>query len=201
MKIGILPAAGKAIRFGGVDKELLKLNGKTMLEHAAARLPENVVVITTEGKLQNHMKVLPKAIFAIQEGNQDLWSAIKTGLTFQADRYYMTMPDTYMRVDVFKNAPQEDFNLGTFTTDKPERFGVLRDNRVIDKQAGEIPATAWGVLTWSRNVRDYWLKCEVNNFCEAINVAMTAFYFQTWDIGKYHDLASAEDYTKLLCRK
>jgi len=200
MKIGIIPAAGKAVRFGGVDKELLELNGKTMLEHAAARLPvDQIVLITTEQKLRKHFQALPQAIFAIQEGNQDLWSAIKTGLSLRADRYFMTMPDTYMRPDVFKDAPQEDFNIGTFTTNKPERFGVIRGNRVIDKQAG-TPATAWGVLTWSRNVRDYWLKCEVNNFCEAINVAMTAFYFQTWDIGDYHDLASMEDYKNLICQ-
>lgn len=204
-RVGVIPAAGKAKRFGGVLKECLPLPGGTLIELAISRLPvDTVLVVTRPDKIAQHAEVLQdRAIYLVQNGNNDIWSAIESALRIAADYYYFTMPDTVMPENAFYIAPQyADFALGTFETDMPERFGVLQDGKVINKEKGlNVPAKAWGVIIWSRKVRDFWLQSEIKDYTHAINLAIMAFGLDTWPLAYYHDISCMSDYMGLICPK
>ena len=89
-KVGIIPAAGQALRFGGVIKELLRLpDGRTLLEHAVERLAhcDRIVVVSNADKVDKHIpKLEGKAGVVIQQGNE-MWGAIQTAMvTYDADQ-------------------------------------------------------------------------------------------------------------------
>lgn len=201
-KLGIIPAAGKAERFGGVLKELLPTrDGTTFLQEAVNRCIDcdDVVIVTTPDKIADHARCIGSAAhYAIQHGNQDIWSAIRTGLDFPADHYLFTMPDTFVPSYVFSGWNYSAFGMGLFHTDTPERFGMFRDNnKVVNKQPGE-PGMAWGVLAWSRKVAEYWMLHQVQNYTDAINMAISEFGAAVWRIDCYYDNASVQDYISYL---
>lgn len=202
-KVGIIPAAGQALRFGGVIKELLPLpDGRTLLEHAVDRLChcDRIVVVSNASKVDKHIpKLLGKAGVVIQQGNE-MWGAIQTAMvTYDADQYYLTMPDTWMMRRAFEGVPEVDFGYGYFITERPERFGCLMGNRFEDKpQFAYTPAVAWGVLTWSKHAKRMWLTKRPSDYTEAINFAIEQYNHTHWSIGPYFDCASIEDYEKLL---
>ena len=199
--IGIIPAAGKATRFGGVLKELLPVpGGGTALGRAAESLPvDQVVVVTNHAKILDHSRMVPGAIFVIQEDtSQDIWGAMLAGMRIDADEYYFVMPDTVFPIDgVFQL--RHDFMMGIFATDTPERFGCIVDGRVINKSR-EVrkPATAWGVLSWSSAVKYYWYTAFVETYTDAINKAMMKFGYDEYELDYYYDLASFGDYKEFL---
>ncbi len=200
-RVGILPAAGKAQRFGGTLKELLPTkDGKSFLRHALDRLPVDLkVIVTTPEKLPFHAAEVKDAAFLFQQGERDFWSAIETALQVRADRYYFTMPDTYTSEAAFMKAYEDDFVLGTFKTRQPERFGVLSDGKIINKAIGlPKPSIAWGVLQWSSKVADFWRVEHPLNYTDAINMAMEKFGYRTYDIGLYIDNASLHEYLAYL---
>jgi hypothetical protein len=203
--VGIIPAAGRAVRFGGLMKELLPIGGGlSLLSHTCDLLErhcDEVIVITRPEKIAAHAGELStRARYAVQGQGSDIWAAILTGLQTPADRYYFAMPDTYLEMpDVL---PESNFVMGTFETCLPERFGVLVGNRVINKQAGlPIPALAWGFLSWSQEVRDYWLSEEISEYTQAINRAISAFGCTTFALGCYYDMAAFEDYAAFLMER
>jgi hypothetical protein len=201
-RLGIIPAAGKAERFGGILKELMPtLDGNTFLTHAMTRLSyacAQMVVITTPEKIAEHARELNYyAFYAVQSGNRDIYSAIKTALEFEADFYVFTMPDTLMPFDSFKGCTFSDFELGLHFTDKPERYGMLRDGRIVNKEPGEA-GMAWGVISWSRAVAEYWLSQSIDNYTDAINLAIAKFGLKTWDLEYYYDNASMHDYIEYI---
>lgn len=201
-KVGIIPAAGRASRFGGTLKELLPAkDGRSFLRHAVNRLPVDLVVIVTNpDKVLSHMaEIGPDAAYILQRGTNDIWSAIETALQVRAERYYFTMPDTYLPPDIFAKPHDADFVLGTFATKTPERFGVLIGDMVINKQHDlPTPARAWGVLEWSERVVDFWRSSKPQEYTQAINAAMREFGYQTFPITYYHDNASMRDYFNFL---
>lgn len=199
--VGIIPAAGKATRFGGVLKELLPIPAGTPLQAAATRLRvEIVVVVSTPEKIGEHSRILPGAIYVMQTEGHDIWGAMLAGMRIEAERYYFTMPDTIMPVNAFEKDPSGwNFTLGTFETNTPERFGCVENGMVVNKSLSiSPPATAWGVLVWSRNVRDYWLSAYIETYTDAINQAMTKFGYGVFDLEYYYDLATLEDYKEYL---
>lgn len=201
--IGIIPAAGKATRFGGLFKELLPLpDGRSLLEHAIERVAfcDRVVVITNSKKYQAHHDLLGDKVILLDQQGHELWGAIKTAYNhYDADRYYFTMPDTYIRADVFRNEPGASFNLGYFLTNEPKRFGILHDGVVIDKaNVTERPAVAWGVLSWAKHICDLWNERRVENYTQAINVAIAQNDWDKWPIGRYYDCADMPRYMELL---
>ena len=203
-RLGIIPAAGKARRFGGVLKELLPLpNGVSFIAEAVLRLRnycDDIVVVTSEEKIRDHAKELGGNVFyAIQEDDRDIYGAMVTGMQFEADHYLFTMPDTYMPRNSFSGYKDEPFAMGMHKTMIPERFGCFYKGSVINKDKDiPTPAIAWGVLAWSRIVRDYWLVSDLQNYTDAINEAGYEFSFNTFELGFYHDNASIEDYMQLL---
>lgn len=199
-RLGVIPAAGKAERFGGVMKELLPArDGVSFLRHAADRLPvDKVLIVTTPEKIGAHAREVPEALFTIQRTKADIWGAMLESTYIPANYYYFTMPDTYMPEDAFYNAPDCDFALGVFETNTPERFGVLCGDIVVNKQPCAVPAVAWGALVWSARVVKFWYQIKPETYTHAINLAINKFGLETWDIGQYHDNASMRDYMEFL---
>jgi hypothetical protein len=202
-KIAILPAAGNSIRFGRIPKEMLPLpNGRSLIDHAIDRVEfcDRVVIVTSHSKALLHSQLMDRNAKIIQQVGNEMYGAWATvcGL-YNADRYYMTMPDTWMPADAFMDCPDNvDFALGVFTTYEPERFGVFAEGGIVNKDENQpVPATAWGALMWTRKVYDDWQKQGITDYTEAIVRAMSRFTWSTWDIGEYHDCATAYHYGKL----
>jgi len=200
--IGIIPAAGQAQRFGGVQKELLPSNdGIVFMNHAVIRLSrvcDIVIVVTNKDKVQSHMEKVKNVLYVEQNNSNDLLGAVQSALKVEAMRYHFTMPDTVINDDVFVNAPLCDgLSLGLFETSTPERFGCLVDGVIYDKNSEVFsPANAWGVLTWSAKNNNIFY--ESDNFCDALNKCIQINGYKTWNIKKYYDIGSIKNYIEYL---
>lgn len=202
-KIGIIPAAGRATRFCGLFKELLPLpNERLLLTEAVERLRfcDQIIVVTSNEKAEAHKAILPKDVIIQCQTGKELWGAIQTGfMRASADFYYMTMPDTWMETDAFADAPVNEFSLGCFRTDEPERFGVLENGFVVDKHKNaKRPATAWGVWAFSHEIADFWKSAQPGDYTSAVNMALARGRWGLWEIGCYFDCANLERYLDLL---
>ena len=203
VRIGIIPAAGRAIRFGRIPKELLPLpDGRALIDHAIDRLSfcDRVVVVTNSRKEPFHNAIVGGRVTLVyQQGNEMLGAWLTACGLYRADHYYMTMPDTYIKRDAFADCPHDkDFTLGVFETFEPARFGVIEDGLVHDKhKAAATPATAWGALAWSDDIYRLWLDKKVWDYTVAINEALKCAGLHTWQIGEYHDCADAYRYGQL----
>lgn len=205
MRLGILPAAGKAERWGGYPKELLPISETdTLMSRAVQSLKEcgcdSVLVVTNPGKIQlhaYHLKDWDPIHFVIQQG-RELWGAVTTAIQMPVDEYYFMMPDTYLPQLPFPQSVKADLCLGLFSTNEPERFGVLRADQLVDKQAGPIPCLAWGVLAWRRSVAEFWRSRQFASHTDAINSAIRAFGYSTWHLDYYYDMGSMDYYRDFL---
>ncbi len=203
-KLGVIPAAGKAERWGGGLKELLPIGDRAWLIDrtiSAMRMggADAILLVTNKEKIHvhaDHLDGLDIPIFyVVQQGDNDIYSAIEESFAIKADHYLFAMPDTLYPLDAFKRFSRESFNLGLHLTDKPERFGVFVDGLIVDK--AELPQghyEAWGVLSWSRDIVELWQMVHPENYTEAINRAIECHGRYTWKLDFYYDMASFEDY-------
>ena len=204
IRIGIIPAAGSATRYGGVLKELLPVESDMVMMDFAVNAMKNsgcdqIVCVTSTRKIAQIADRFPHLLYTIQTEGQDIWGAIRAGLNVEADTYCFAMPDTVIPEHAFDIYMDANFYLGCFDTDMCERFGMVRDGGIVNKRPGE-PGQAWGTLMWTRIVRDWWLAYgDVSNYTNAFNLAMRTFGYKTYDLEYYHDIASFEDYRRLLC--
>ena len=204
IRIGIIPAAGSATRYGGVLKELLPVDSDmVMMDYAVKAMKrggcEQIVCVTSTRKIAQIADRFPHLLYTIQIAGQDIWGAIRAGLMVEADEYCFAMPDTVVPEDVFDRDVISPFMLGCFNTNLPERFGMVRDGYIVNKRPGEA-GKAWGTLMWSKYTRDWWLDYgDVSSYTNAINLAMSTLGYNIYDLGFYHDIASFEDYRSLLC--
>lgn len=205
MRLGILPAAGMAERWGGYPKELLPVSGNsTLLSRAADSLHtcgcDVVVIITNPSKVQwhaHHLKHMDNIVLAVQKG-KELWGAITTAIQINADEYFLMMPDTFVPGRPFPASLQCEFAMGLFETEEPERFGVVRDGRIVDKQPSGSPGLAWGVLAWKWTVAEYWRKGHFTGHTEALNEAIGLFGYGEWHLDYYYDIGSMKHYREFL---
>ena len=202
-RIGVIPAAGKAIRFGRIPKELLPLpDGRALIDHAVDRLQfcDRIVLVTSDEKLPFHQAIAGDRVTIVcQEGNEMFGAWMTACSLYKGDRYYMTMPDTYIDGSAFEGCPEAiEFALGLFDTYEPHRFGVLAEGGVRDKwDNAPVPAKAWGALMWSRKVYEEWAADKrLWDYTKAINNALH-YGLNTWNIGKYFDCADAGRYGEL----
>jgi hypothetical protein len=207
--LGIIPAAGNAERFGGVYKELLPAGSNETLLHRAVRtmgICEMTSVVTNPQKVAAHMEALSDKERTVFIGQcdygwieQGAWAAIFTAITeIEAENYYYMMPDTYIPTHTFAESGINTFAIHTFETDMPDRFGILKDGYVTDKPPLKGLHSAWGALSWSKGVRDFWLHRKPDTYTEAINTAINEFGYVTIPLDYYHDMASWEDYQRLV---
>lgn len=202
--LGIIAAAGKATRFGGVLKELLPCGESLSFLSRNAGILRNycdrIITITNEYKISEHAIALgDRSLYAIQRGDDDIKSAILTGLEIEAQNYYFVMADTYIPRFGFADRVGGDFVMGCFETDSPARFGVLRGDKVVNKEPG-APGRAWGVLCFSHRVRCYWLAYQIIyiDYTNMINAAMRRFQYKTFPIAYYYDMASFGEYKRFI---
>lgn len=209
-KLGIIPAAGHANRFGGVLKELLPIYDKvTLIRHSLNAMnnanADAVLLITNRDKLSSHAQHLEmwRVYYAVQLGQQDIWSAIVESLPIRGNWNMFAMPDTYYPVDIFQNLCVSDFNIGCFETKLTERFGIVTDKGIVNKSV--LPDgiyNAWGTLCWSNAVAEYWMKYinEIETYTQAFNMAIAQFGCSMVKMPFYNDLATIEDYKEFISR-
>jgi hypothetical protein len=208
MRLGILPAAGKADRWGGYPKELLPIsNTHTFLSRSVESLLQCgcdlVMVVTNPAKIHlhaYHLRDWDRVLFSIQQGDE-MWAAMTTALDTPADEYYFMMPDTFLPDRPFPPTVERDFGLGVFLTDQPERFGVFRGNEIVNKQPSSTPGLAWGVLAWKKLVADYWRTNAYSDYTSAINGAIREYSFSQWHLDYYYDMGSMDHYAEFLLNR
>ena len=204
-KVGVIPAGGKAERFGGTMKDLLPVYGGRALIRRTydilKRVCDDVVVVSNQERIQSHVHTLGSDVIYLKtdSSRQDIFAGIYAAINHvPADRYYFSMPDTVIPESSFDNVPDCEFALGMFETDTPQRFGVLHEGRIINKdQYLRPPCQAWGVLVWSANVADTW-KVKPMTYTQAINQAMEQFGYETFPLQYYRDISNKDDYFQLL---
>lgn len=205
MRLGIIPAAGKADRWGGYPKELLPIsNDHTFLSRAVDSLLmcgcDLVMVVTNPAKIHlhaYHLRNWENVLFSIQQGDE-MWAAVMTAMDTPANEYYFMMPDTYLPERPFPQSMEMDFGIGVFLTEQPERFGVIRGKRIVNKQSSEMPGLAWGVLAWKKTVADFWKTKSFSDYTSAINGAIREFSFGQWHLAYYYDIGSMDHYSEFL---
>lgn len=205
MRLGLIPAAGKATRWGGYYKELLPIsNGRGLIDHTIeamkAGYADVILIVTNEEKLpvlQGHLNGRHSVpiYYTIQRGENDIWSAIVEAFPFRAEWTMFAMPDTLYPVDVFVPDFQQRFTIGTFETKKSERFGVLYNGRIVNKSKQfHGRQTAWGTLAWHINVQQYWQSTPPGDYTDAFNLAMGSFNYDLRPMDFYHDMANFDEY-------
>ena len=209
-RLGIVPAAGSAKRFGGIFKELLPVSDKdTLLTRTLTFLEaiptDHNIVITNPWKYAAHAHTVGDRAELVEQGeySKDAWGAIQASFPYALDMNYYIMPDTYIPARGFYDElPEADFVMGLFTTVTPERYGVLFDSKIYDKSdmfTGSIQL-AWGFVAWSKAVVKFWQESpvEIKTHTEAFNYAMKRFGYTTFHMPFYFDIASMSDYKGLL---
>lgn len=210
-KLGIIPAAGEGRRWGGFQKMLLPIgDGDWLIDRAIRALQyggcNRIVVVTNPISLAPLVYHLfgkyPNLSFIMNDDmDKDMYGSILATFPHSGDRNYFVMPDTFFSEGIFLDIPDGDFVMGTHKTHHPERFGVLIDGEIINKDPF-IPkggwVKAWGCLVWSKDVAELWKVAELTNYTDAINLAIVNFGVKDFDMGFYHDMATFAEYRKLL---
>lgn len=207
MTLGIIPAAGEGSRWGQFQKELLPIGKEQWLIDCAVSAlvtggADKICIVTSPNKIHTHAQHFMKEkyrdiniFYIIQKDPSDLWGAIKATFPYTNGYNLFAMPDTLIPNFVFPYERKYDFSLGLFTTDMPEKFGVFDGGRVFNKDPNITGVRkAWGLLSWSANVVEYWKLCKPSNYTEAINKALEKFTYGTFTLPYYWDFASWEDY-------
>ena len=203
-RLGIIPAGGQALRFGGTLKEMLPCKENTLLERAVMAMntgyADDVVVITTPEKIGIHAAQLKNRNVWYRLALGSLWASLEDVMRIEYDQYMFAMPDTYFPGDCFDDDHEGDFRLGVFKTNTPSRFGVVHEDVIWDKyfDAGEYEA--YGVVLWSSKVADFWAEnsSKIRTHTDAFNLAMDEFGFELFNLDYYYDMASFDDYRKLV---
>lgn len=212
--LGIIPAGGMSERFYGVYKELLPIGpsecGLTRCIYSMLSADANQIVIaTTEERMKEQKRFVDpddNCVF-IWRRFDDLWEFIsEIANAYPADVYYFAMPDTIYPIDVFERMPvDQPVCVGTFQTFQPERFGVIQDQSILDKQLelgdGIEPFTAWGVWSWSGDVMNVLVETlrYKQDHTKAFETIIRIFGYHKVEMEYYYDFASFEYYREYLC--
>ena len=213
MIVGIVPAAGKAERFGGLLKELLPWDTGESLLHRTVRIlwtvSDAVIVISNPDKIAQHAQELEDfsdVYFVLQDGDT-LLSGIRS-MTVEADYYFFAMPDTVFPENIFPenifpDSPDLNFMMvGLFDTIEGHRYGVWRGGRIDDKNSenrGQL-LKAWGVLGWPQSVMKILGETYLTHHTDALNLALEQVKHYTIQMDSYHDVADYEAYRDLVAR-
>lgn len=216
MITGIVPAAGTGSRWGGYFKELLPTqDGEFLLDRAVSVCREGgadrIVLVSSPSKLTAHKVHLhpndTDVIYTLQKSNKDIYGAIEDSFVYNTETNLFIMPDTYTNINAFYGVDKvlretrAGFLLGIHKTNRPERFGVIDYNskKVVNKQVlPEGTYDAWGVMAWTREVTDFWIRNDIENYTDAINYAIYEFGLNTFDLAYYYDMANMESYLSFL---
>jgi glucose-1-phosphate thymidylyltransferase len=163
--------------------------------------------------------------YVVQERNTDQGKSTSPGLAHALDSaYHLTqnrtvffgMADTIMQpADLFARAyaaatPEDDVVLVLFTTQRPEKFGMVRldhEDRVleiVDKPRETDLTEMWGCILWRPSFTEYLHDCVaqqgISDFARIMNSAIAAGYrFRGVHMleGTYIDLGTYEEILEL----
>ena len=209
--LGIIPCAGEGSRWGRFHKELLPIGPEVWLidnclESMKLAGVRKFCIITSANKVHTHTQHFLKEkynncdiFYVVQKEQSDIWGAIKESLPYAEEINLFAMPDTLFDKTAMQKrihaGPLAAFNLGTFNTRQPERFGVLLEGRVINKaRLPEASYSAWGAMIWNKAVVESWLRSDPRDYTRAINQAITEFGCETFDLNYYYDFSTWSDF-------
>jgi glucose-1-phosphate thymidylyltransferase len=233
--IGLIPAAGKGLRLGlPYPKELYpiirdnryKPVAQFVVDNMVASFIEHIVFVINGSKHQlidyfgDGHRFNCNFSYVVQETRSEHGST-SPGLAHALDAaYHLTkdkivffgMADTIMQPrQVFNNLYEvmqttEDIVFGLFTTDHPEKFGMVeyQENgkviRIIDKPAQTKLSEMWGCIIWGPAFSDFLHTCvmkkNLSDFAMIMNQAIIsgiparAVHFQD---GSYIDLGTYDE--------
>jgi dTDP-glucose pyrophosphorylase len=210
--IGLIPAAGKGVRLGlPYPKELYpiirdnhyKPIAQFVLDNLTTAGLEHVVFVINETKHQligffgNGGRFGCHISYVVQEPLNGRGDSTSPGLAHALDSaYHLTrgktvffgMADTIMQPrDVFARAyaaatPEDDVILVLFTTERPEKFGMVRMNgegrvlEIVDKPHQTDLTEMWGCIIWRPLFTEYLHNCVsrqgVSDFAQIMNGAI-----------------------------
>jgi glucose-1-phosphate thymidylyltransferase len=238
--IGLIPAAGKGVRLGlPYPKELYPVIRNNHYKPISQFVVDNLtnaglqhivfVVNDTKHQLMGYFGSGQRfgcAIsYVVQEVVEGKTKSTSPGLAHALDSAYhlikektvfFGMADTLMQPgDIFKRvyqaaAPGDDVLLGLFSTDRPEKFGMVmldHENRVVeivDKPSQTDLTEMWGCIVWRPKFTEYLHQCVfeegISDFAKIMNDAITlGMRFKGVHVknGTYIDLGTYEEIADL----
>lgn len=207
--IGIIPAAGQAIRFGGILKECLPVGnpyeGGSFLRRAVISLKSNckdIVVVTMPEKIREHAQQVGNLYgvsFVLQQ-QSELLGALRSP-QLNSEYYFMAMPDTLFPQQAWpEDFDKEKFLVGLFDTTQGQRFGVWRDGQIDDKNPANRGESlkAWGLLGWPWKAMNSIRGSQLHNHTDVFNSLLEQVGYSTFDLDYYYDIADFESYKACL---
>jgi len=238
--IGLIPAAGKGVRLGlPYPKELYpvirdnhyKPISQFVINNLTLAGIHHVVFVINETKHQligyfgDGHRFGCHISYVVQETTNGEERSTSPGLAHALDSAYhliqgktvfFGMADTIMQPqDAFKRAykaakPDDDVILVLFTTEHPEKFGMVRVDRhnrvleIIDKPKKTDLKEMWGCIIWRQRFTEYLHAClcenRISDFAMIMNHAIVdglKFRGVHIDDGVYIDLGTYEEIMEL----
>jgi glucose-1-phosphate thymidylyltransferase len=238
--IGLIPAAGKGVRLGlPYPKELYPVirdnHYKPISQFVVNNLTtaglEHIVFVINETKHQligyfgDGHRFGCNISYVVQEPNTNLSQSTSPGLAHALDSAYhlvrgktvcFGMADTIMQpTDLFAKGlegakPEDDVVLILFTTDRPEKFGMVqveddqRVGKIVDKPEETKLTEMWGCIIWRPKFTEYLHDCVrkegISDFALIMNSAIEkGFNFRAVHMvgGVYIDLGTYEEIMEL----
>lgn len=210
--IGLIPAAGKGVRLGlPYPKELYPVIRDNHYRPIAQFVVNNlttaglqhIVFVINETKHQlvgyfgNGQRFGCNISYVVQETGNNQDKSTSPGLAHALDSaYHLTqgktvffgMADTIMQpTQVFRHAydaatPEDDVILAMFTTERPEKFGMVRLDqkthrveKIVDKPKQTDLTEMWGCIIWRPRFTEHLHECVqqgISDFAQIMNCAM-----------------------------
>lgn len=237
--IGLIPAAGKGVRLGlPYPKELYpvirdnryKPIAQFVLNNLTAAGLTHIVFVINETKHQlvgyfgNGQRFGCHISYVVQETLSNLDKSTSPGLAHALDAaYHLTqgktvffgMADTIMQPEeVFRHMheiaqPGVDAVLALFTTERPEKFGMVRSDKnghvleIVDKPRYTDLTHMWGCILWRPSFTEYLHQCVaegIADFAQIMNGAIAlGLNFRSLHMvcGTYLDLGTYDEIMEL----
>ena len=238
--IGLIPAAGKGVRLGlPYPKELYpvirdnhyKPIAQFVLDNLTKAGLRHVVFVVNETKHQligffgNGQRFGCHISYVVQEQNSGQGQSTSPGLAHALDSGYhlihsktvcFGMADTVMQPEeVFARGlaaatPEDDVILVLFTTQRPEKFGMVRLDQaqrvveIVDKPRKTDLTEMWGCIIWRPRFTEYLHACVaqqgISDFAQIMNNAIAdGLRFRGVHMvgGTYIDLGTYEEIIEL----
>ncbi len=201
----IIPAAGHAVRFGGIPKELLPISsvhcGLTYAIQLAQKLGRrSPVVISNPEKEAAHRAAIQLAgvdaeLLVNPLDKCEMWDSVRLGLDTNVAGG-LIMPDTIPQIEyeIDTTAP---ITFGCFQTHTPWNFSCLdihqsNHPKILTKPQITRPMLAWGLVFWQEGVGS--LLDTHSHFDKAFESIMQTEGYGWFLLKRYVDLGSFELY-------
>lgn len=202
--VGIIPAAGKATRFNGVNKTLLKINGETLINRNIGIMSalgiKKIYIIVRDNKIPKHLGK-KKGIKYIYQKEGDLREAILLAKPYVKSRAFVMLGDCYFAelpcnlIDDSENA----VFLKQCNSQKEiaKSYGVYKDKRVEIIEKPKVKVLPWLGLGMYIMNKDFFavLSRHKINFMEAFNFVNCSI--KSCDC-KYANFNTKEEYEKAI---